>query len=106
MTQAYSDPSRESDPHALPDIEVFYMSAAEQAATAIGNDNEVAYDVAANEGQIFANVRHMSWFLDAVTKEFDGGWFWWSCLPGCMPDGEPSGPFATEAEALGDAQDY
>jgi hypothetical protein len=24
MTQAYSDPSRESDPHALPDVEVFY----------------------------------------------------------------------------------
>lgn len=24
MTQVYSDPSRETDPHALPDIEVFY----------------------------------------------------------------------------------
>jgi hypothetical protein len=26
MTQAYSDPSRELDPHALPDIEIFYSS--------------------------------------------------------------------------------
>jgi hypothetical protein len=24
MTQHYSDPTRESDPHALPDVEVFY----------------------------------------------------------------------------------
>lgn len=24
MSQHYSDPSRESDPHALPDVEVFY----------------------------------------------------------------------------------
>jgi hypothetical protein len=24
MTQYYSDPSRENDPHALPDVEVFY----------------------------------------------------------------------------------
>lgn len=27
--QAYSDPSRANDPHALPDIEVFYASQAE-----------------------------------------------------------------------------
>lgn len=32
------------------------------------------------------------------------GWYWWACFPGCMPDGEPCGPFATEAEAIADAQ--
>lgn len=26
MSQHYSDPSRESDPHALPDVEVFYLN--------------------------------------------------------------------------------
>lgn len=31
------------------------------------------------------------------------GWYWWACFPGCLPDGEPVGPFATEAEALADA---
>lgn len=31
------------------------------------------------------------------------GWYWWSCLPGCMPDGETSGPFATSREAYDDA---
>jgi hypothetical protein len=23
------------------------------------------------------------------------GWFWWSCQPGCLPGGLPTGPFAT-----------
>ena len=35
-----------------------------------------------------------------------GGWFYWYCFPGCMPDSEATGPFATRAEALKDAQDY
>lgn len=33
------------------------------------------------------------------------GWFWWSCFPGCLSDGDPNGPFETEEEALADAQD-
>ena len=33
------------------------------------------------------------------------GWYWWACFPGCLPDGEPNGPFATEKEALADAQE-
>ena len=32
MTQIYSDPSRASDPHSLPDIEIFQMTAEEVAA--------------------------------------------------------------------------
>lgn len=35
----------------------------------------------------------------------EAGWFWWPCFPGCLPDGEAYGPFASEAEALADAQD-
>lgn len=26
------------------------------------------------------------------------GWFYWYCLPGCLPDSEPFGPFSSEAE--------
>ena len=33
------------------------------------------------------------------------GWFWWACHPGCLPDGEPFGPFDTEAEAVQDCID-
>ena len=72
MAQAYSDPAREADPHALPDVEMFHVG-----------PNEVQHS--AEPTQV--------------------GWYWWSCFPGCLPDGEPNGPFATEAEALADAQD-
>lgn len=80
MAQAYSDPTRESDPHALPDIEVFYL-AKENVHSA--GDESAEYFSAAHEP----------------------GWYWWSCFPGCLPDSDPNGPFATEAEALADAQD-
>lgn len=73
MSQHYSDPARESDPHALPNVEVFY------------------YDDGATDTY-------------ALDHGHEPGWYWWPCFPGCLPDGEPSGPFATEAEALADAQ--
>jgi hypothetical protein len=31
------------------------------------------------------------------------GWYWWSCYPGCLPDGEAFGPFPTSYRALKDA---
>ena len=33
------------------------------------------------------------------------GWYWWYCLPGCLPDTEPIGPFDSEDEALADARE-
>ena len=30
--------------------------------------------------------------------------WWWACFPGCMPDGEPMGPFDSYDEALKDAR--
>ena len=79
--QAYSDPTREAEPFALPDVEVFYLS-----------QLEVNYNL--------ENLDH----ADEYTLT-EAGWYWWPCFPGCLPDGEPSGPFNTEAEALEDAQD-
>jgi hypothetical protein len=31
------------------------------------------------------------------------GFYWWTCSPGCMPESDASGPFATETEAIEDA---
>jgi hypothetical protein len=31
------------------------------------------------------------------------GVFYWFCFPGCIPEGEPMGPFATHADAFEDA---
>lgn len=35
---------------------------------------------------------------------FPSGWYWHACFPGCLPDGEPNGPFATEQGAIDDAR--
>ena len=105
MTQAYSDPSRESDPHALPDIEVFELTATEVAAL----DEDTVYDYAKrHEFRIaFMNGRVMEALLDAIVAEegIAGGWFWQACFPGCIPDGPPMGPFDSREAAVADAQD-
>lgn len=33
------------------------------------------------------------------------GWYWWSCFPGCLPDGEQHGPFPTAEGAYLDAME-
>ena len=40
-----------------------------------------------------------------LAKSFHAGdgWFWWTCLPGCLPDTAPHGPFATSYRAFRDA---
>jgi hypothetical protein len=41
----------------------------------------------------------------ALARSFGAfcGWFWWACLPGCLPDAEPHGPFPTSYRAYRDA---
>jgi hypothetical protein len=34
------------------------------------------------------------------------GWYWCAASPGCLWDGEPSGPFATSRQALQDADEW
>lgn len=41
---------------------------------------------------------------DYPLADTESGWYWWSCFPGCLPDGDASGPFTTEEEALADAR--
>ncbi len=40
-----------------------------RALEAIENEEEVCYDVAAEYGQMFNNVKHMKWFIIAVNNE-------------------------------------
>lgn len=92
--QAYSDPERETDPYALPDVEVFHVAAAEFAQAEHGTwQAEATYSL---EASPFSNL------TDCSLLE---GWYWWSCFPGCLPDSDPIGPFETEQAALEDAQD-
>ena len=95
--QAYSDPKRENDPHALPDVEVFRLTVADFLNAEPGTwQMHAMRDAMGSSDQTPA--------LEGVTARDLAGWYWWSCFPGCMPDSDPIGPFATEAEALADAQ--
>lgn len=104
MSQAYSNPERESDPHALPDVEVFQLTAHEVAA----RDEDLIYEYSKRHEfrMCHMNSRVQEAMLDAIVKEegIKGGYFWWSCFPGCLPDSDPIGPFDTYEEALADAQ--
>lgn len=92
--QAYSDPTREGDPHALPDIEVFYVR---EDCGKVCSKTHVGADPEPPPG----------WYsygpVDCKVLT-EPGWYWWACFPGCLPDSDPIGPFATEEEALADAQ--
>ena len=80
--QTYSDPTRSNEPHSLPDVEVFYIGPGGTPA-----------------------VNFTDWDNPEDSAP-ENGWYWWNCFPGCLPDSEPMGPFATEAEAIADAQDF
>jgi hypothetical protein len=42
---------------------------------------------------------------DELAHAFGGspGWYWCSCYPGCLPDGDAFGPFPTRYRAYRDA---
>jgi hypothetical protein len=102
MSQHYSEPERENDPHALPDIEVFQLTPSE----AVELDEDLMWEALKRFPLATMNSRERGKAIDWAVLESGetGGWYWWSCFPGCLPDGPPCGPFSTRAEALADAQ--
>jgi hypothetical protein len=38
--------------------------------------------------------------LDLDSGETGIGYFFWFCLPGCLPDSEPFGPYASKQDAF------
>ncbi len=94
--QAYSNPSRESDPYSLPDVEVFFVEEGEWAIHKRYGEMTLANMLPT--GETIGDSDEDEW------ESVSAGWFWQTCFPGCLPDGEPNGPFETEAEALEDAR--
>lgn len=105
MSQHYSDPSRANDPHALPDVEVFQLTAVEVAE--LQADDLWDYMSRREFRLASMNSATRARMLDKMVEELGitGGWFWQTCFPGCLPDGYPMGPFETHAAAVADAQD-
>lgn len=103
MAQAYSDPRRESETYALPDMEV-WSDAIANVYTQCCGDFEVGLESGWVENQVCPNCeREAPKMLVKRTKRT--GWFYWFCFPGCLPDSEPFGPFESREAALADARE-
>lgn len=99
--QAYSDPSRADDKWSLPDVEVF--SGYRHECRACGAESPLFpdyYGILRPDAEVCSSCGATG-FRCLDTK---AAWYWWTCLPGCMPDSDAFGPFDTEADALADAQ--
>ena len=87
--QAYSQPDREDEPTALPDLEIFQLTAAEVAEM----DEDLIHEyLKRHEFRLASmNGRTREAMFDAMIEEegITGGWFYWYCFPGCLPDSEP-----------------
>lgn len=106
MAQYYSDPSREHDPHALPDLEVWsdYITIVRSKC----GEFEVGRESESARG--FCPSCERATCVDdldegGVERTERMGWFYWFCFPGCLPDGDPVGPFKTEGAALAAARE-
>lgn len=100
--QAYSNPDREHDPWSLPDLEIFQMTAREVAQM----DEDLVREYTRkhefqNAGLAGMISRDSEKILDAIIEEtgITGGWYYHYCFPGCLPDGEPIGPYKSAQEA-------
>ena len=82
MSQIYTDKTREDEPYALPNVEVFYVD------------------------YFLETVNNLSDKQQRRPGSESIGWYWWSCFPGCLPDDDAIGPFKTEQDAIDDARDY
>jgi len=98
--QFYSDPARENDTYALPDCEVFELTAVEAAAL----DQDLVYEYTKKHKYRLAgfNSRDRDSMLTAIAEEnnIQGGWFYWYCIPGCLPESAPFGPYASADAAI------
>jgi len=103
MPYIYSDQTREDDDYVLPNIEIFQLTASEVAETM---EDELHEFSRRHEFRLAGmNSRARAQMIDAMIEELGivGGWFYQACFPGCLPDGEPFGPFATFDDAKEDA---
>ena len=80
MSQFYFDPKREDDSMSLPDAEAFYVSPMEATYNMQNLDHADEYTIT------------------------EGGWYYWACFPGCLPDSSAYGPFVSEEEAIKEAR--
>jgi len=75
--------SRDQEGWALPNAEIFHVSRKDM----IGYGKESV------------------WWNEEDDNWLEAGWYYWYCFPGCLPDSDLFGPFATEEEAITEARE-
>ena len=98
MPYAYSNPERESDTYALPDVWITQMTAEEIAE---GMEDAI-WERRRRFPLAQMNSGERERLLASIVEEegISGGWMYCYCVPGCMPDSEWMGPYSTYAEAV------
>ncbi len=110
MSQHYSDPTRETDKYALPDVEVWSdrltIITSNCGVFTVGRESEAARGFCPSCDRATC-VHELTTDPDdtGILHTDKVGWFYWSCFPGCLPDGEPNGPFDTEEAAIADMRE-
>lgn len=69
----------------------------------------MSYHQFANETEHFGSFETFftcGSFNQESEESTEPGWYWQAGFPGCLPDGELSGPFESEQDAIKDATDY
>lgn len=105
--QIYSNPSRESDPHALPDAEVWLVQPNRKLRPDFEYGSTCGYSVClACNGRAFypMEIEQDNECPNCSQPVLEVGYYWQSCFPGCLPDSDPVGPFKSQAEAIQDCQ--
>src|SRR5687767_2942702 len=100
MAQHYMNPDDESKTHRLPNIETLqaYYGYCDECGS-------LGIEIAAPVKDMRKACEDWECKQEEATILLDKkGWFYWYCLPGCMPDSESFGPFETEEEAIKDAR--
>jgi hypothetical protein len=86
MSQHYSDETRADKTYALPDVETFFHQHAKRERGMLN-----AGEKARQYGECL---------VDDDGECLGTGWYFQFCFPGCLPESDPYGPYATEALAI------
>jgi len=70
----------------------------------LGEDSD-SCDVCEGEGVNRSGSFEVFWNQSELEGDFQPGWYWWPSFPGCLPDGDPIGPFSGSIAAYYDAQE-
>lgn len=101
----YTDPARESDTYAMPDARVYHLTAREVAEM----DDDLIHEYMRKHQYRLASmsnrVRDAMFYAMVEDEGITGGWFFDYCLPGCLPDSQPFGPYESRDAAITAARD-